>query len=130
MTGIALVVAFVIAIAAMIVIISKFKIHPFISIMLVSLVFGLVAGIPLVNQTLEDGTTVSGIASVIGAGFSGTFTSIGIVIILGALVGSILEATGGAFKLADMVVYLVGKKHPEIAMELMGWIVSIPVFCD
>ena len=130
MTGIALVVAFVIAIAAMIVMISKFKIHPFISIMLVSLVFGLVAGIPLVNQTLEDGTTVSGIASVIGAGFSGTFTSIGIVIILGALVGSILEATGGAFKLADMVVSLVGKKHPEIAMELMGWIVSIPVFCD
>ena len=130
MTGIALVVAFVIAIAAMIVMISKFKIHPFISIMLVSLVFGLVAGIPLVNRTLEDGTTVSGIASVIGAGFSGTFTSIGIVIILGALVGSILEATGGAFKLADMVVSLVGKKHPEIAMELMGWIVSIPVFCD
>ena len=45
MTGIALVVAFVIAIAAMIVMISKFKIHPFISIMLVSLVFGLVDGV-------------------------------------------------------------------------------------
>ena len=130
MTGIALIVAFVIAIVLMIVMISKFKIHPFISIMLVSLVFGLVAGIPLVDQTLDDGTKVSGIASVIGAGFSGTFSSIGIVIILGALVGSILEATGGAFKLADMVVKLVGKKHPEIAMALMGWIVSIPVFCD
>ena len=32
--------------------------------------------------------------------------------------------------MADCVVKLVGKKHPEIAIELMGWIVSIPVFCD
>lgn len=130
MTGVALIVAFVIAIALMIVMISKFKIHPFISIMLISLVFGLVAGIPLVDQTAADGTTTSGIATVIGAGFSSTFTSIGIVIILGAIVGATLEATGGAFKLADMVIKLVGKKHPELAMELMGWIVSIPVFCD
>ena len=130
MDGIALIIAFVIAIVVMILLISKFKVHPFISIMLVSLVFGLVAGIPLVDTTNADGTTTQGIATVIGAGFSGTFTSIGIVIILGALVGAILEATGGAFKLADMVVKLVGKKHPEAAMELMGWIVSIPVFCD
>lgn len=130
MTGLPLIIAFVVAIVLMIVMISKFKIHPFISIMLISLAFGLCAGIPLVNRTLEDGSTVSGIASVIGAGFSSTFTSIGIVIILGALVGSILEATGAALKLADMMVKLVGKKHPEIAMELMGWVVSIPVFCD
>lgn len=130
MEGAALIVAFVIAIVVMILLISKFKVHPFISIMVVSLVFGLVAGIPLVDTANDDGTTTQGIATVIGAGFSGTFTSIGIVIILGALVGSILEATGGAFKLADMVVKLVGKKHPEVAMELMGWIVSIPVFCD
>lgn len=130
MTGAPLVVAFVVAIVLMIVMISKLKIHPFISIMLISLVFGLVAGIPLVNVTNADGTTVSGIATVIGAGFSSVFTSIGIVIILGALIGAVLEATGGAFKLADMVIRLVGKKHPELAMELMGWIVSIPVFCD
>jgi GntP family gluconate:H+ symporter len=67
---------------------------------------------------------------VIGAGFSGTFTSIGIVIILGALIGTILEATGAAFKLADVVIKVVGPKHPVIAITLMGWIVSIPVFCD
>ncbi|MDF2636854.1 MAG: gluconate:H+ symporter, GntP family, partial [Pelosinus sp.] len=60
----------------------------------------------------------------------GTFTSIGIVIILGALIGTILEKTGAALKLADMVVKLVGKKRPELAVLLMGWVVSIPVFCD
>lgn len=130
MSGLGLIIAFVIAIIVMILAISKFKIHPFLSIMAVSLLLGLVAGIPLVNVTKADGTVVLGLANVIGTGFSGTFTSIGIVIILGALVGSILEATGAAFKLADMVIKLVGPKHPDLAMLIMGWVVSIPVFCD
>ena len=119
MTGLPLIIAFVLAIVVMIVAISKFKLHPFLAIMGVSLVLALIAGIPL-----------TGIADVIGAGFSGTFSSIGIVIILGALIGSILEVTGAALKLADIVIKLVGKKNPELAMELMGWVVSIPVFCD
>ncbi len=130
MTGFGLVIVFIIAIVAMILMISKLKIHPFISIMLVALAFGIIGGIPLVDTVGEDGAVTQGIANVIGAGFSSIFTSIGIVIILGALIGSVLEATGGAFKLADVVVNLVGKKHPELAMEIMGWVVSIPVFCD
>ena len=71
---------------------------------------GLVAGVPLVNRTAADGAVTPGLANVIGSGFSGTFTSIGIVIILGALIGTILEATGAALKLADMVIRVVGKK--------------------
>ena len=130
MTGFPLIIVFVLAIALMIVMISKFKIHPFISIMCISLILGLLAGIPIADIKLEDGTTKAGIATVIGQGFSGTFTSIGIVIILGALIGSILEQTGAALKLADIVIKLVGKKHPVLAVELMGWVVSIPVFCD
>jgi GntP family gluconate:H+ symporter len=130
MTGLPLILVFILASILMIIMISKFKIHPSISIMLISLVLGIVAGIPIVDKTLEDGTTVSGLASVIGAGFSGTFSSIGIVIILGALIGSILEVTGAALKLADMVIRLVGQNNPVLAMELMGWVVSIPVFCD
>ena len=119
MTGLPLIIAFVLAVIVMIVAISKFKVHPFLAIMGVSLILALIAGIPLTQ-----------IADVIGAGFSGTFSSIGIVIILGALIGSILEQTGAAFKLADLVIKVVGKKNPELAIELMGWVVSIPVFCD
>ena len=119
MTGIPLLITFVLAIVIMIVAIAKWKIHPFLSIMGVSLILALIAGIKLIE-----------IPGVIGAGFSGTFSSIGIVIILGALVGVILEKTGAALKMADVVVKLVGKKHPEAAMIIMGWIVSIPVFCD
>lgn len=130
MSGIPFLIVFIIAIIAMIVMISKFKIHPFLSIMLVSLILGLLGGIPLVNTTDVNGNAVSGIATVIGNGFSSTFTSIGIVIIFGAMIGTFLEATGAALKLADIVVKLVGPKHPELAIELMGWVVSIPVFCD
>lgn len=46
------------------------------------------------------------------------------------MIGTILEKTGAAFKLADMVIKLVGKNNPVLAVELMGWVVSIPVFCD
>ena len=130
MTGVPLIIAFVVAIAIMILLISKLKVHPFLAIMGISLVLGIIAGIPLVDTTLEDGTKVSGLASVIGSGFSGTFTSIGIVIILGAFIGTVLEKTGAALKLADMVIKLVGEKNPQLAIELMGWVVSIPVFCD
>ncbi|MDY2985812.1 MAG: GntP family permease [Synergistes jonesii] len=119
MTGILLIVVFVLSIVAMIVAISKYKIHPFLSIMAVSLIFGIIAGIP-----------VADLPGIIGDGFSGTFKSIGIVIIFGALVGMLLEKTGAAIKMADIVVRVVGKRHPEIAIMLMGWIVSIPVFCD
>ena len=119
MTGWPLIIAFIVAIVAMILLISKLKVHPFLAIMGISLLLAIVAGIPLTQ-----------IPGVIGAGFSGTFTSIGIVIILGAFIGSVLEKTGAALKLADMVIRLVGEKNPQLAIELMGWVVSIPVFCD
>ena len=130
MTGLPLILAFWVAIVIMIIMISKLRIHPFISIMLVSLALGLVAGIPLVDHRLADGTVQHGLATVVGQGFSGTFTSIGIVIILGAMIGMVLEKTGGALKLADMMIRLVGKDNPVLAVQLMGWVVSIPVFCD
>lgn len=119
MSGIALLLVLVISIVVMILAITKLKIHPFLSIMGVSLIMAIVVGIPI-----EE------IPAVIGAGFSGIFASIGIVIILGALIGAILEATGGAIKLADMVINVVGEKRPTLAIMIMGWIVSIPVFCD
>jgi GntP family gluconate:H+ symporter len=119
MSGITLLITFTIAIIVMILAISKFKIHPFLAIMGTALLLGILVGIPLAD-----------LPGVLGAGFSGIFTSIGLVIILGALIGVILERTGAAVKLAEIVISVVGKKRPELAMLIMGWIVSIPVFCD
>ena len=113
-----LLVGLVVAIVVMILMISKFKIHPFISMMAVSIALAVFA------------LPIETVAGVINEGFGNTMRGIGIVIILGALIGFIVEKTGAAVKIADVVVKLVGKKHPELAMLLMGWIVSIPVFCD
>ncbi|CAM3898667.1 SLC13 family permease [Micrococcus luteus] len=131
MTGIPSLLVFILAVALMIVMISRWKIHPFLSIMAVAFALGIIGGIPLVKSTGAEGEEpVKGIADVIGEGFSGIFTSIGIVIILGTLIGLILERTGGAFRIADALVRVVGKRYPVLAMQLMGWVVSIPVFCD
>ncbi len=119
MSGLGLLVLLFVAIVLLIVSISKWKVHPFLALMGIALLLAIFAGIPLVQ-----------IPKIIGKGFSGIFSSIGIVIIFGALIGYILERTGGALKLADVVVQKLGDKKPELAVLLMGWIVSIPVFCD
>jgi len=128
-TGPLLLVILVLGIAAIILLISKLKLHPFVSLVLVAYLMALVAGVPLVDKTVE-GVTTPGIAKVITTGFGNTMTSIGIVILLGTIIGSILEKSGGAIKMADVVVKTVGKKHPGLAMSIIGYIVSIPVFCD
>lgn len=119
MSGFVLMITFVIAISLMIIAISRWGVHPFLAIMGVSLLLAVVVGLPLTE-----------IPEILGSGFAGIFTSIGIVIILGALIGLILEKTGAAIKLADLVVKGVGPKNPELALMIMGWIVAVPVFCD
>ncbi|EEI17592.1 GntP family permease [Corynebacterium lipophiloflavum] len=131
MTGLPLMGVFVLSIIFLILMISKWKIHPFLSLLFVSLVFGLIGGIPLLDVKDADGTLVTpGIASVIGDGFAATFKSFGLVVIFGTLIGFILEKTGAAFQLADAIVRVIGTKHPVLAIQLMGWVVCIPVFSD
>ncbi|MBQ6310542.1 MAG: GntP family permease [Bacteroidales bacterium] len=110
---------FVAVIALMIFSISKLKIHPFLSILGCALLLALLMGIPLRS-----------IADVIGKGFSTIFANIGLVIILGTLIGLVLERSGAALTLAESVLRVLGKSHPQLAIMLIGWIVSIPVFCD
>lgn len=119
MSGIALIITFVAAVILMIAAISKWKIHPFISITGVSILLALVVGLPLET-----------IPTTIGKGFSSIFASIGLVIIFGTLIGVVLEKTGAAVRLADSVLRLIGPKHPQLAMLIIGWIVAVPVFCD
>ena len=119
MSGIALIIIFAAAIAIMVVAISKWHLHPFIAILLTALLFGIVSGIPLPQMT-----------TLIGSGFSKIFAGIGLVIIFGTLMGTILEQSGAALKIADCIIKLLGKRHPVLSMAIMGWVVSIPVFCD
>ena len=119
LTGTALIVVFVLAIVLLILLVSKWNVHPFLAIMGIALVLAVSIGIPLET-----------IPTTIGKGFSSIFTSIGIVIILGTIIGLILEKTGAAIRLADAIIRVIGEKHPQLAVMLIGWIISVPVFCD
>ncbi|WP_105616924.1 GntP family permease [Vallitalea okinawensis] len=98
---------------------SKFKVHPFISLLLAAYGIAFAAGMPV----LEIGSTIRN-------GFGGILGYIGIVILLGTIIGTILEKSGAAITMADTVLKVVGEKHPGLAMSIIGYIVSIPVFCD
>ena len=119
LTGTALITVFIAAIVLLIVSISKWGIHPFLAIMGIALLLAIAIGIPLDT-----------IPTTIGKGFSSIFASIGIVIILGTIIGLILEKTGAAIRLADAIVHIIGEKHPQLAIMLIGWLISVPVFCD
>ncbi len=60
----------------------------------------------------------------------GLMKSIGIVIVAGTIIGVILEKSGAAYRMAEVVLRVIGEKRPQLAMSIIGYIVSIPVFCD
>jgi len=129
--GISLVFMFVLAIVVMFLVLAKIRLHPFLAILGVSVVFGIAAGIPLTGTPGVDGAPeILGLPGVIGLGFSGIFTSLGMVVIFGVLIGAVLETSGAAIKIASMIIKLVGKKSPTLSFMVMGWIVSISVYCD
>lgn len=70
------------------------------------------------------------IASSINAGFGDTLNRIGVVIIAGVIIGTFLERSGGAFAIAERILRIVGQNHVPLAMAIIGYIVSIPVFAD
>ncbi|MBR1603353.1 MAG: GntP family permease [Synergistaceae bacterium] len=117
--GSMLVVILLAAIVLMLLLISKFHFHPFVALFAVALVMGLCVGMKPMD-----------VLNTILNGFGGTCRGIGIVILLGTIIGVMLERSGAAFTMADSVLKIVGEKHPAIAMSLIGSIVSIPVFCD
>ncbi len=111
--------AFLISVLFIIVGTTKLKMHPFLVLLLASYGVGFMSGMPAPE-----------IVKVITGGFGNIMAYIGIVIILGTIIGTILEKSGAAIKLGELVIRLVGKKYPALAMGLIGYIVSIPVFCD
>lgn len=99
--------------------ISKWKVHPFIALILTALALALALGMggeKSVQVLLE--------------GFSGTLRGIAIIIILGAFIGEVLQETGGAFRIANRIIKWLGEKKLPWAMGFTGYVVSIPVFVD
>jgi GntP family gluconate:H+ symporter len=98
---------------------SRLKLHPFLALLFVSVLFGLGSGMPLAS-----------IVDSINTGFGGTIGQIGIVILAGVIIGTFLEQSGGAYALASKILGITGRKQVPLTMSIIGYFVSIPVFAD
>ncbi|EPF25408.1 gluconate:H+ symporter (GntP) family transporter [Treponema socranskii subsp. paredis ATCC 35535] len=119
MSGAYMLAVIILAVIAMILAISKLKIHPFIVMTVIAIAVGLLCG-----MNTED------VINKVKAGFGNILASIGIVILAGTIIGTILEKTGAALTMANTILKLVGKERSVLTMGLTGYVTGIPVFCD
>ena len=95
------------------------RLHPFVALILASFGYGLAVGMPL-----------DLVLSAINDGFGDTIAYIGIVIIAGSIIGTILQRSGGAASLATAILRITGPRRVPLTMGILGYIVSMPVYCD
>lgn len=99
--------------------IVKFKIHPFFVLLLSAIVYGFLSGMDIDH-----------IIASINSGFGDILGKIGLIILFGVTIGTILEKSGGAMVIATRILKIIGEKSIHLAMMLTGYILSIPVFAD
>jgi gluconate:H+ symporter, GntP family len=114
-----LVAACLLGILAVVVLITWAKVHPFLSLMLGSAVLGAVA-------TMPPGETVKSFV----AGFGSTAGAVGILIALGAMIGKLLEDSGGANRIVATMVGRVGPGRLPWVMAAIAAILGLPLFFE
>jgi len=97
----------------------KFKLSAFVSLLITSIAVGILAGMPL-----------SGITKSIQDGMGGTLGFVATVVRLGAIFGQMLESSGGARSLAHNLIKKFGKNKASWALMLSGFVIGIPIFLD
>ena len=125
MSAIGFLILLVLSIVLLMVLIMKVKLHPTFSLFASALVMGLVMGV-----FEPEGFTFSEVLSKITSGFGGTLGSVGIPIMLGAILAMGVQDTGAAKVIANFFIKLFRGKNLELAPALTAYIVSIPVFGD
>ncbi|MGI9546491.1 MAG: GntP family permease, partial [Flavobacteriaceae bacterium] len=108
-----------IAVLLIILMTTRWKLHPFLALFIIAILYGLAAGMPL-----------DALVSSVNTGFGDTLGKIGLIILFGVIIGAFLERTGGAFSIAERVLQWIGRKNIPSAMGIIGYIISIPVFAD
>src|SRR5687767_13888860 len=106
-----------IAVTALILLIARAKLHPFIALVLVSLGLGVAAGMPLGNavKAFQDGV-------------GGTLGFIAVVVGLGTMLGKMMAESGGATRIATTLIARFGERRVHWAIMVVAFIVGIPVF--
>ncbi|GGU37987.1 GntP family permease [Nocardioides albus] len=108
-----------VAVVVLLVLIAKVKLHAFISLVLVSAVTAVAAGIP-----------VADVPTAMLTGFSATLGSVALLVAFGVMLGRLLEVTGGAQVLADTLIGAFGEKRAPLALGVAALIFGFPIFFD
>jgi GntP family gluconate:H+ symporter len=105
------------AVAALILLIARLKLHPLIALVVVSLAMGAAAGMPLraAVKAFQDGV-------------GGALGFIAIVVGLGTMLGKVMAESGAATRIALTLIERFGERRVHWAMMLVGFVVGIPVF--
>src|SRR6266513_1533588 len=105
------------AVVTLIVLIARFKLHPFVALITVSLALGIVAGMSFgaVVKAFQDG-----VGTVLGF--------IAIVVALGTMLGKMMAESGAAARIATTLIARFGETRVHWAIMFVAFIVGIPVF--
>ena len=115
----------IVTIALLMVLIMKVKLHPTFALFTSALFMGLVLG-----HFETEGFSFTEVLNLITSGFGSTLGSMGIPIMLGAILAMGVQDTGAAKSIANFFIKLFRGKNLELAPSLTAYIVSIPVFGD
>jgi len=105
------------AVLALILLIARFKVHPFVALVVVSLGLGAAAG-------MSPGSLVKAFQDGVGV----TLGNIAVVVGLGTMLGKMMAESGGAARIAVTLIAFFGERRVHWALMLVGFIVGIPVF--
>ena len=119
MSALALLAIAAAGVALLLVAVIKFKIPAFLALLVVSVLVALVAGIPLPD-----------IVKTVTEGMGGTLGSVAILVGLGAMLGKMIEVSGGAQALAGKFTQLLGPRRVIAALTSAAFLLAIPVFFD
>ncbi|GHF80283.1 GntP family permease [Streptomyces thermodiastaticus] len=112
-------IAVLVGIAVIVLLITKFKLHAFLSLTVGALVLGAVAGAPL-DKAITSFT----------GGLGSTVASVGVLIALGAILGKLLADSGGADQIVDTILAKAGGRAMPWAMVLIASVVGLPLFFE
>ncbi|MCK5752383.1 MAG: GntP family permease, partial [Mycobacterium sp.] len=107
------------AVALLLFLIIRVKLHAFVALVLVSLLTALAAGIP-----------VADVPEALSYGFSNTLGSVALLVGFGVMIGRLLEITGGAQVLADTLIGRFGEKRAPLAIGVAALLFGFPIFFD
>ena len=107
------------SIVILLLLVIKAKVHPFVALLIVSLLVAIATDIPA-EKIME--TIITGMGGLLG--------HITIIIVLGAMLGAIIEASGGAESLAQRFSKTLGLKRTVAALTMAAFILGIPVFFE